>query len=154
LCGFRKWLHSLLLHSTEICVQSIPNGIQWLISFSHIAYNEDEGKNTHKNEVSKEDNIKHNDGNITTVIDEEIGQLLTKTKWVQMMMTLLLQMMMWSDLRLTRKSLIHPKENQPKNEERRMIGKSVDLLIISCMKNHVYKFGFYLHQAWRRVPNL
>ena len=34
-----------------------------------------------------------------------------------------------------------PKRKPTKEEERKMIGKAMEVLIISCMKNHVYKFG-------------
>ena len=34
-----------------------------------------------------------------------------------------------------------PKRKPTKEEERRMIGKAMEILIVSCMKNHVYRFG-------------
>ena len=76
-----------------------------------MAIDEEIGTTAHKNEVGTEDN------DVTSANDDVKRSKAHKNKFDP------------------------PKRKATKNEERRMIGKSVELLIISCMKNHVYKFG-------------
>ena len=88
------------------------------------------GKTTHKTQVSNDDNIKQIDGEVgnrnntenydlhdTHAHDDNHPKESHKTKFYS------------------------PIRKPTKIEERRMVGKAVEILIISCMKNHVYKFN-------------
>ena len=72
---------------------------------------------THKNEVGNRSNTKNNDGHDTHAHDDDNPKETHKTKFYT------------------------PIRKPTKIEERKMIGKSVEILIISCMTNHVYKFS-------------
>ena len=87
----------------------------------------DEGKRikahkmTFEDMANGQDNTKVNGGDVTLVIDEEKA-------------------------RKAHKKTFEDKFNKPKRkpnnlEERKMIGKAMEVLIVSCMKNHVYRFG-------------
>ena len=72
---------------------------------------------THKKEVGNRSNTKNNDGHDTHAQDDDNPKETHKTKFYT------------------------PIRKPTKIEERKMIGKSVEILIISCMTNHVYKFS-------------
>ena len=86
------------------------------------------GKTTHKNEVSQHDNIQSSDGKVTIENDAENGQTAHKDKV--------------SKLQKQKEDKYQAPMRKPtKAEERSMISKAVEVLIISCMTNHVYKFN-------------
>ena len=82
----------------------------------NIVNDDKKGKTTHKNGVRKEA-ITPNDADVTIATND-------------------------GKQRKNPKSKFHAPIRKPnKTEERTMIGKAVEVLIISCMKNHVYKFS-------------
>ena len=102
---------------------------------------DEQGINTHKTKVGKRDNIKNNEDNVTTVGDEETGTTAHKNEVGKEYIDVTTAN---DDVKRSKahKNRFNPPKRKPtKNEERKMIGKSVEILIISCMKNHVYKFG-------------
>ena len=74
-----------------------------------IVSDDDQGKTTHKNEVRNRDNVKQNDGNVTIANSDRKQRKTHKSKFLA------------------------PKRKPTKLEERRMIGKAVEVLINSCM---------------------
>ena len=95
------------------------------------------GTTTHKNEVRFTDNIKHNDDKVTSVNDDREGTATHKTRVRKETIA-----NNTGKLRKACISKFHAPMRKPnKAEERTMIGKAMEVLIISCMKNHIYKFS-------------
>ena len=93
------------------------------------------GTTTHTNEVRSTDNTKHNDDKVTPVIDDGKDYLDGNDANVTIANN-------DGKQRKDRKSKFHAPMRKPNNaEERTMIGKAMEVLIISCMENHVYKFS-------------
>ena len=88
--------------------------------FTHV--NDDEkGTKAHGNKVNNQDNTKINGSDDTLVMDDERATESYKNK--------------------VEEKCNKPKRKPTEVEERKMIGKARELLVVSCLKNHVYKFG-------------
>ena len=73
-------------------------------------------RNSHQNYVSKNDKTNSDTNNVTLVADDEKRNEAHKSKYEA------------------------PKRKPTKAEERKLVGKSIELMIVTCMKNHVYRF--------------
>ena len=66
--------------------------------------------------MSNNDNTNSDTNNVTLVADDEKRNEAHKSKYEA------------------------PKRKPTKAEERKLVGKSIELMIVTCMKNHVYRF--------------
>ena len=120
---------------------------------------DEQGKTTHKNEVRNKDNINQNkDGNVTMVRDDEQGKTTHKNevgnynKSENKSNDVTLANSGRKPRKAHKSKFLAPKRKPTKIEERRMIGKAVSVLILSCMNNHVYKFNNKLRIQSRGGP--
>ena len=90
------------------------------------------GKEAHKYMVNDQDNTKVDGDDVTIANDDVKGKEAHKC-------------MVKDQINIQEKThkskLYKPKRKPNKDGDRKMIGKALEILIVSCMKNHVYKFG-------------